>query len=156
MAEPKAIVQQFYDAIQTERIDAAIALCDPDLVVRNPVGEFRGAAPFRAYWMGDLEAFPDRRYEVTRLTEEGSTVVAEVVMIATHTGPLRVPGRVIPPTGRSVRFEVFAVFEVEAGKIVATRAQFDRLGFLEQLGLWPPTPGLILRTIGAKLRPARG
>ncbi|GAC1702997.1 MAG: hypothetical protein NVS9B6_19680 [Candidatus Limnocylindrales bacterium] len=140
MAEPKETVRRFYEAIQAQQIDAAMALCDPDIAVRNPVGEFRGAAPFRAYWMGDIDAFPDRRYDVVHLMEDGGTVVAEVTMTGTHTGALRVPGRVIPPTGRHAQLAVTAVFDVEAGKIVATRAQFDRLGFLEQLGLWPPTP----------------
>jgi len=140
VAEPKETVRRFYGLIEARQIDAAVALCDPDIAVRNPVGEFRGATPFRAYWTGDLDAFPDRRYEVVRLVEDGGTVVAEVVMTGTQTGALRLPGRVIPPTRKRVRLEVTAVFEVEAGRIVATRAQFDRLGFLEQLGLWPPIP----------------
>lgn len=138
MGEPKQIIRRFYEAIQAAQFDQAMALCDPEIAVRNPVAEYRGQTPFRAYWMADIEAFPDRRYEVVRLIEEERTVVAEVVMTGTHTGPLHLPGRLIPPTNKAVRFGVAVFFEVEAGKIVGTQAQFDRLAFLEQLGLWPP------------------
>lgn len=137
MGEPKDLVRRFYDAIQAERVDMAMALCDPDIAVRNPVVEFRGREPFGAYWRGDAEAFSDRRYEVVRLIEEGGTVAVEVVFTGTHTGPLRAPNVTLPATGKPVRFEVVGFFEVEAGRIVSSRGLFDRLGFLEQLGLAP-------------------
>ena len=58
--------------------------------------------------------------------------------VATNTGPLRLPGGPVPPTGRRVRMAECVVFEVRGGKVDRMAVYVDLMSVLSQLGLGSP------------------
>src|SRR5438132_9227994 len=81
-------------------------------------------------------AFPDYKDTILSLVAEGDWVVAHVMFSGTHTGVFE-SGTLGPwaPTGRSMQCWEFFLYRVVGGKIVEVSALWDRLDFLEQLGL---------------------
>jgi predicted ester cyclase len=81
-------------------------------------------------------AFPDYQDTVIGMVAEGDRVAAQIVFSGTHTGWFEYESMgPWAPTGRSIRLDEFFVYRLAGGKIVEVAAVWDRLGFLEQLGL---------------------
>lgn len=74
---------------------------------------------------------------VTNQVSYEDSVVNELVIQGTHTGPLVSPYREIPATGRVIRYYVCEVWDVSNGKLIKLRSYFDTLSMLRQLGLTP-------------------
>jgi steroid delta-isomerase-like uncharacterized protein len=84
---------------------------------------------------GWKEAFPDGRGTVQNAYADGNTVVLELTWEGTQTGPLRTPdGQEMPPSNRHGSVHACQVMEIEDGKIKATRAYFDLMTILQQIG----------------------
>jgi predicted ester cyclase len=75
-------------------------------------------------------AFPDFRLEIEDLVVDGELVWMRNVGSGTNDGPFM--GH--PPTGRTMRIQVFDVLRVRDGKLVEHWGVPDRLGALMQLG----------------------
>lgn len=82
-----------------------------------------------------LEAFPDLRFEVEQMISEGAEVLSRSVMRGRHTGEWMG----IAASGREVSIRMMVVHRIEDGKIVEDWVLVESLGFLQQLGLVPPT-----------------
>jgi steroid delta-isomerase-like uncharacterized protein len=81
-------------------------------------------------------AFPDVTFRPTMVIANGATVVVEVLISGTNTGPAQLPAGPIPPTNRRVEFSAAGVFDLDAaGKIREERRYFDVFGLLAQMGL---------------------
>lgn len=113
------------------------ALLSPDVEWAIPGGLLRGPDEVGAFHAVLWEAFPDIELTVTRIVEDGSTVVMQGAVHGTHRGTFHTPGGDIPPTGQHVDLPYSEHYEVEAGLIVSARLIFDRLELLEQLGVAP-------------------
>jgi steroid delta-isomerase-like uncharacterized protein len=99
-----------------------------------PTGDvYDGEAEVRRYYEETRAAFPDQRNELVSLRHADDAVIVEFDLLGTHRGPLRG----VPPTGRSFRCRMSAVFEFEGERIVCERVYFDQLTILRQLGLAP-------------------
>ena len=84
------------------------------------------------YFEETRTAFPDQRNELIALHHaDDDTVAVEFDLLGTHLGPLRS----LPPTGRSFRCRMAAVFVFEGERIVCERVYFDQASILRQLGL---------------------
>ncbi len=82
-------------------------------------------------------AFPDFHLEIDDLAVAGDTVWLRMTATGTNDGSFM--GH--PPTGRTMRTDVFDALRVEDGLIVEHWGVPDRLGTLFQLGLaQPPQP----------------
>lgn len=81
-----------------------------------------------------LVSFPDQRVTIQELIAEGDRVAALATYTATHTGPMGD----IPATGKSVETPFLALFRIESGHIAELWVEWDNLGMLTQLGLYPP------------------
>ena len=74
---------------------------------------------------------------------EASRKLKRVVLVTgtkyygTHLGPLRLPGRIVEPTGKSFRVRMAASFEFAPGtdKIICERPYFDQGAVVRALGL---------------------
>lgn len=76
-------------------------------------------------------AFPDQRHEHVRLHfSDDDTVVAEFDLLGTNTGPFAG----MPPTGRSFRVAVIAVFMFDGDRITNERVYLDAAALLRQIG----------------------
>jgi ketosteroid isomerase-like protein len=98
---------------------------------------FDGEEAVRGYFDASRVPFPDQGNEVIAIAAAGDTVLVEFWLTGTHLGPLRLPGRVIEPTGKSFRMRMAASFEFAPGsdKIVCERPYFDQSMVLSELGL---------------------
>jgi len=76
------------------------------------------------------ESFPDRREELRDIVAEGNTVIAHWVFRGTHRGLFYS----IPPTGRQIEINGFAIYYLENGQIAADSMCMDWLDAIEQLG----------------------
>ena len=92
---------------------------------------YDGSDAVTEYYRASRAAFPDQRNENTLLHAAEDAVIAEFDLVGTHLGELRG----IPPTGRSFRCRMCAVFEFERGgeKIVCERVYFDQGTIAQQL-----------------------
>jgi steroid delta-isomerase-like uncharacterized protein len=77
-----------------------------------------------------FQGFPDLNFSIEELHAVGDRVIARLILRGTHEGDWGG----VPATGN--KFEMSSTFIVrfENGKVVEEREDFDRLGFLQQLG----------------------
>ncbi len=75
-------------------------------------------------------AFPDLVHNVDEVTAEGDRVVLQITVTGTHEGTFLG----IPATGTSIRYPSMVTYRVRDGKISETRAVFDQLALLRQIG----------------------
>jgi ketosteroid isomerase-like protein len=136
------VIDEVFAAFRAHDLAQFRALLSERAVLHNPsTGEsFSGPDAIAAAVAVTLEAFPDLEPQVTTLFAAGERGVAEVMRVATNTGPLQLPGGQVPPTGRRVRMAECVVFQVRGGKVETMSVYVDRLSVLSQLGLGPPSP----------------
>jgi steroid delta-isomerase-like uncharacterized protein len=98
-----------------------------------------GRAAVAAWWDFNATAFGTGRVRVELLIESGETVAVEAVFEGTHTGPLPAVGsrREIPATGKRLVLPYAALYTVRDGLIVSSRAYWDGIEALDQLGQTP-------------------
>lgn len=95
-----------------------------------------GRAEIEATTRAMAGAFPDMRWEVVTLLEDGGRVVCELHIEGTHEGPLPAPDGEVPPTGRRVSFDVLEILELDDAGLVAEHREYMDPGVLmAQLGL---------------------
>jgi steroid delta-isomerase-like uncharacterized protein len=87
-------------------------------------------ATFKSFYA----AFPDLSHEFQDLFATGDRVVLRAIDRGTHRGEFMG----LPPTGRSVKFSVIAIFRFEEGRIAEVWEEVDMLGLLGQLGVSLP------------------
>lgn len=98
---------------------------------------FDGEEAVRGYFDASRVPFPDQGNEVIAIAAGGDTVLVEFWLTGTHLGPLRLPDRIVEPTGKSLRLRMAASFEFAPGsaKIICERPYFDQSMVLSELGL---------------------
>jgi limonene-1,2-epoxide hydrolase len=103
----------------------------------NGATVFDGEAAVRAYFTASRTPFPDQGNEIIAIAHSENTVLVEFWLTGTHSGPLRVGDKTIPPTGKSFRVRIAATFEFPPGsdKIICERPYFDSVAVLKALGL---------------------
>jgi steroid delta-isomerase-like uncharacterized protein len=90
-----------------------------------------GSTDVARYYQETRAAFPDQRNEVIALHHADDAVIVEFDLLGTHDGVFRG----VPPTGRSFRCRMAAIFEFEGEDLVCERVYFDSATILRQLGL---------------------
>lgn len=75
------------------------------------------------------EAFPDIKYTVEDMIEEGDKVVARWTTQGTHKGTFMG----IPPTGKQVTFSGIEIIRIKDGQAVEEWEEFDRARLMQQL-----------------------
>lgn len=103
----------------------------PDFAgVRGGVGPSAFARPVEEL----RAAFPDIRYTVEDLIEEGDRVAIRWTWTGTHKAPFRG----FTASEKKVSSSGYAIFQLRDGKIARNWLETDRLGFLQQIGAIPP------------------
>jgi steroid delta-isomerase-like uncharacterized protein len=90
-----------------------------------------GRAEVARYYEETRKAFPDQRNEPVALHHADDAVVVEFDLLGTHDGPFRG----LPPTGRSFKCRMVALFVFEEDRLVSERVYFDSATILRQLGI---------------------
>ena len=90
-----------------------------------------GDAEVLAYHRNQRAAFPDQRHENVRFhVARDDTVITEFDLLGTNTGEFY--GQ--PPTGKSFRVAVIAVFFFDGDRIVNERVYLDGASLIRQIG----------------------
>ena len=88
-----------------------------------------GEAAVRQYFRDSRGAFPDQRNELIALRHSDDAVIVEFWLLGTHRGPLAE----MPPSGRSFRCRMTALFLFEGAGLVCERVYFDSATMLRQI-----------------------
>ncbi|MFZ3034069.1 MAG: nuclear transport factor 2 family protein [Parvibaculum sp.] len=118
--------------------DAVIATFEhPRYEMYGSGAVFDGEEAVRGYFEASRTPFPDQSNEIISIAHGGNTVLVEFWLMGAHLGPLKLPGRVAEPTGKSFRVRMAATFEFGEGsdKIICERPYFDQGAVLRELGL---------------------
>jgi steroid delta-isomerase-like uncharacterized protein len=107
-----------------------------DVSTPEPITTKQGAREYAQNW---FTAFPDTTVkQVNRVIGEDS-VAAEFEFMGTNTGPMRMAGTEIPPTGKHVIARGAYFARAANGKTVEFHSYPDVAGMMMQLGLLPTT-----------------
>jgi len=127
-----AVVREHMETENAHDFDATLATFEHPRYEIVPTGDvFDGPEEVAGYYRTSREAFPDQRNENTTLHAADDAVIAEFDLLGTHRGELRG----IPPTGRTFRCRMCAIFEFPEGsdRIVCERVYFDQATLARQL-----------------------
>lgn len=134
----KAVVRRIYDeCFNQNRLEVADQIFAPDFISPGPDGG-TGPAGFKTIASRLLAGFPGLQFTLHEVVAEQDRVAVRWTWAGTHLGSFMN----IPATGKPVRQEAIVMFRLAGGKITELKAQVDRLGFLQQLGVIPALPGL--------------
>jgi steroid delta-isomerase-like uncharacterized protein len=98
---------------------------------------YDGPEEVMGYYRASRAAVPDQRNEIRAFHNAADAVIVEFDLLGTHTGVMQG----LPPTGKSFRVPMIAVFQFDAGdRIICERVYFDTATFLRQLGLGGELP----------------
>ncbi|MGK3957934.1 ester cyclase [Arthrobacter sp. R4] len=108
-----------------------------DAVVHDPLypQPLKGRDAIEQDMVELLRAFPDARFTVGPLLQDGETVAGEYTLRGTHLGPLASPEGEIAATGNSIDNSgaVFSKFNAD-GEVIEERRYYDAAGLLAQIG----------------------
>ncbi|MGQ0840834.1 ester cyclase [Actinokineospora sp.] len=128
----EAVVREHMDSENEHRFDDTLGTFDHPRYELMATGETHdGADEVMDYFRTSRAAFPDQRNDNVVLRHADDAIVVEFDLHGTHLGELRG----IPPTGRTFRSRMCALFLFEPGsdRIVCERIYFDQLSILQQL-----------------------
>jgi steroid delta-isomerase-like uncharacterized protein len=128
----QAIVREHMESENRHEFDVTMATFDHPRYEIIPTGEvFDGPEEVAEYFRSTRAAFPDQRNENASLLPAENAVIAEFDLLGTHQGELRG----VPPTGRSFRCRICAIFEFGPGSdhIICERVYFDAATIMQQL-----------------------
>jgi ketosteroid isomerase-like protein len=121
------LVREAFEAFARGDLDAALELCDPDIVVRDPGrtgSTIQGRDGLRGFWEEWLENWQEYRVEPQEFIEAGGEVLA-------HTHQMGL-GKL---SGIEVGQDLFQVFRVRDCRVVEYRIYAERAEALESVGL---------------------
>ena len=134
--ENAAVFQRVIDElVNNGNVDIVDALFAPDFVEHNesllPMMAARGRETVKQTFLVLRAAFPGLHAEVRQVVAQGEYVVVYMTWHGTQNGQFVV----IPPTGKSVSFEVFDMVRVVDGKFAEHWGLVDQLALFQQLGV---------------------
>ncbi|RSS84362.1 ester cyclase [Streptomyces sp. WAC06614] len=137
-AEREALVREHMESENRHAFDATLRTfaTHPRYEIVAGGRVYDGPAEVAAYYRATRAAFPDQRNDLVSLRHADDAVVVEFDLHGTHLGELYG----FPPTGRSFRCRMLALFLFEGRELVCERVYFDALTVLAQLGLAPALP----------------
>jgi len=151
----KEQVRRSYRAFETGDLSDVADYIAPtwhnrEAAAEPPAARQPGPAGFVATVAWLRGTYSDIRFVERETLVEDDVVVSRVTMHGRQTGPLVVQEgeavRVLPPTGRRFAVEHVHVARFDAaGRALTHEAVRDDLGWLVQLGHFPPTPAVLWR-----------
>lgn len=122
----------------THEWDKVIATFEhPRYELYGPGTVFDGEDAVRGYFAMSRTPFPDQGNEIIAISHADDTVLVEFWLTGTHLGPLRLPDRIVEPTGKAFRVRMAASFEFapNSDKIRCERPYYDQAAVLRALAI---------------------
>jgi steroid delta-isomerase-like uncharacterized protein len=134
----KELFRQYVEAYNSKDLDRLDELMAPDFARHSDAAtEVNSLEEFKADLRQAAEAFPDAHMEFQLLVAEGDKVAA----YGTWTGTQEAAWGTFPGTGKRAELKFFYLFRVEDSKLAEMWTEWDNVGFLTQLGHFPPPEG---------------
>ena len=137
--EGRESVRRYFEELLSApgNLDVAEEILTPDVEFRNPVSNdaIRGYDEYRAFAGRWYKGFPDRRFSIEELVEQGDTLAARFKITGTHLGEFAGA----KPTGNPIEVNGVNIFHLDDGRIRFVRAFFNPLELWRPLGLAPET-----------------
>lgn len=137
MSNGADFVNHWMAALIRGDLDTLVSMCEPESVHINPDGTYHGAEAIRELFKPLLESFSKLEVQINNVLEAEETVIVEFVTRGLNDKALKTPQGMIPATQKSISLPEIAIFELRGGKLAGSRAIYDRLTLLAQLGLLP-------------------
>jgi steroid delta-isomerase-like uncharacterized protein len=128
----EAIVREHMESENRHEFDVTLGTFDHPRYEIMATGEvYDGPEEVANYFMTSRSAFPDQRNENAVFHHADDAVIVEFDLLGTHEGELRG----IPPTGKSFRCRMVALFlfEDSGDRITCERIYFDQATIAQQL-----------------------
>jgi steroid delta-isomerase-like uncharacterized protein len=128
----KAVVRQFFEAIDAQNYDRINALLAPDAIVhysgpQEDLSAETAVQVIRSYY----QAFPDGIHTIEDIVAEGNKVAVRLLWQGTQKAEFQG----IPPSGNMVKYYQISISQVVDGKIKEWWIVEDNLAFMMQLGM---------------------
>jgi steroid delta-isomerase-like uncharacterized protein len=131
-----AIIREHMDTEVTKEFDATLATFKTDgkghpryeIMATGQV--YDGDDEVMGYYLSTRTAFPDQRHENVRFHVADDAVIVEFDLLGTNLGEFYG----MPPTGKSFRVPLIAVFFFEGDRIINERIYFDTASLVTQIG----------------------
>ena len=130
-SENKTKFRRLYEEILNKgNLDVFEELCAPNFVkhAMPPTPDY-GIEGSKQSVIMLRTAFPDIKYTVEDIIEDGDKLAARWSAKGTHKGVFMG----IPPTGKQVAFSGIEIIRIENGKAVEEWEELDRAGLMQQL-----------------------
>ena len=128
----EAIVREHMESENVHDFDTTLATFDHPRYEIMPTGDvYDGPEEVSEYFRTTRAAFPDQRNENAVFHHADDAVIVEFDLLGTHEGELRG----VPPTGKTFRCRMVALFLFEDGgdRITCERVYFDQATIAQQL-----------------------
>ena len=126
------VISEHMDTEVTQEFDRTLATFDghPRYEIM-PTGQvFDGDEEVMGYYRMTRTAFPDQRHDNVRYHVTDETVIVEFDLLGTNLGEFYG----LPPTGKSFRVPIIAVFYFDGDRVVNERIYFDSASLVTQIG----------------------
>lgn len=131
----KAIVQQFYEALDCGNFEQAKQVVAVNFVAHLPgMPNPLNLDAFIQFVLMFPSAFPDGKHSFEDIIVAEDKVVTRGTFRGTHQKEFLG----IPPTGKQIEFSFMYIDQIVDNKIVEHWGQGDRLDMMQQLGVVPP------------------
>jgi predicted ester cyclase len=135
MGELKRVTDDVWALFEAGKFGELSERIDADCYFKMPGAECRGREAIMGVFQAYRTGFPDLKHRVIDSVEAGDTIAVELVIEATHTGPMYTPNGVVPATGKRVTWESCDYVKVRNGKVVAWHVYHDPASFYAALGI---------------------
>jgi steroid delta-isomerase-like uncharacterized protein len=126
------VIREHMDTEVTHEFDRTLATFDghPHYEIMATGQVFDGDGEVMNYYRTTRRAFPDQRHDNSRFHVTDDAVIVEFDLLGTNLGEFYG----LPPTGKSFRVPIIAVFFFEGERIVNERIYFDSASLVTQIG----------------------
>jgi steroid delta-isomerase-like uncharacterized protein len=126
------LIEEHFRTEVTQEFDLTLATFNghPHYEIMATGQVFDGDDEVMNYYRTTRTAFPDQRHDNVRLYVADEAVIAEFDLLGTNLGEFYG----LPPTGKSYRVPVIALFFFEEDRITNERVYFDAASLLVQIG----------------------
>jgi len=132
-SEAEAFYRHYLAACNDHAFDRLPDFVAADVEVN---GVRQGLTGYLAGLRAVVRAFPDYRWNLRDLVIDGSRIAARLTTTGTHEGNFLG----VPPTGRTIRTQEFAIYHLAADRIAQVWATADNQALLAQLRKTTPRP----------------
>jgi steroid delta-isomerase-like uncharacterized protein len=126
------VIREHMDTEVTHDFDRTLATFNghPHYEIMATGQVFDGDGEVMDYYRTTRTAFPDQRHDNSRFHVTDDAVIVEFDLLGTNLGEFYG----MPPTGRTFRVPIIAIFFFEGERIVNERIYFDSASLVTQIG----------------------